>query len=71
MYSGIKKVGRFVRGLVDSSYRVDCYYQQFSNEWKDLHMDCSEGLEVKARIHHRKFGNDCSLVNWVLSLGTV
>lgn len=72
MYDGIKKVGRFVRGLVNPNYRADCYYERFNSEWKDLHKNTFEGMEVRDRIHHRRSGiNDCSLVNWVLSFGRV
>jgi hypothetical protein len=69
MYNGIKNVGRFVRGLVNPNYRSDCYYAKFSNEWRGVHKNTLEGMEVEARIHHRdESTNDCSLVNWVLSL---
>jgi len=81
MYEEIKKIGRFVRGLVNPNYRLDCYYKKFSNEWRELHKDTLEGIEVNARIHHRdiyrdihlrdKFDNKCSLANWVLSFGKV
>lgn len=72
MYNGIKKVGRFVRGFISPSYRLDCYYEGFGNEWREVHKDTLEGMEVEARIHHRDDSrNDCSLVNWVLSFGRV
>ena len=72
MYQGIKKVGRFVRGLVNPHYRLDCYYEKFSGGWRDVHKDTLEGMEVKARIHHRdESRNNCSLVSWALSFGKV
>ena len=72
MYEGIKEVGRFMRGLVSSNYRLGCYYEQFSSGWRASHKNRLEGMEVDARIHHRdEDGNDCSLVNWVFSFGKI
>jgi hypothetical protein len=70
MYSEIKEAGRFVRGLVSSGYRRDCYYGQFSEEWRELHKNSLEGMEVEARVHHNRAEiDDCSLDNWILGFG--
>ena len=72
MYERIKRIGRFARGLISPFYRFDCYYEKFSDEWRDLHRGSFEGFEVDNRIYHNRTGiNDCSLVNWVFNLGEV
>ncbi len=72
MYSEIKKFGRFLRGLFDSSHRVDCYYEGFDKNWGDLHKGTFEGFEVEKRIHHCRSGvDDCSLGEWFCSFGGV
>ncbi len=72
MYEGIRRVKRFVRGLISPAYRFDCYYKKFDDEWKKLHRCCLSGLEVEARIHHRDEEDDeCSLVKWILNFGKI
>ena len=73
MYEGIKQTGRFLRGLVSSSYRLECYYQKRGEWFKRLHEKEKgfEGLEIKLGTYHLFHDVDCDLVSWILNFGRI